>query len=381
MSARVVDGNGFWLVKNNPITKVGIFPYSGAQLGLTGPEADRIYQVLRPEEELSKPEVLASFNLLPLIDGHTMLGEGYTPAERAGVQGTTGDNAHYRDGVVYNDLKIFSSALAKKIEKGITELSCGYRCKYDLTPGNWRGQPYDAVQRFQNGNHLALVPEGRMGSSVAVLDAMIFTTQQEPGRAMIDTAKLLAALEAVTAIVKGEAAEQGANPPAPAGDMDPPPADPAPPVKDAEPATPPAPPAKDMDPPAAGDADPEVPASMDEALRIIAKQRGVIAGLRARPAAAPAMDEKAVIGRLAARDALVRRVTPLIGVFDHAGLTEAEVASYAVKKLKLNAPAGLERATLDGYLQSAAVGATPTTPAADAKPSSLVDRIRSHGVA
>lgn len=173
MSARTYDLNGWFEVDRNPISRVGVFPYSGAQIG--APDPDRIYRVYRPAEELSDPEAMASFRLCPIVDDHTMLGEGATPAETKGVAGVIGEGLTFEGDVLYSNLKVFSDTLAQKIKNGKTELSCGYRCVYDFTPGVWNGQEYDVVQRRIRGNHLALVDEGRMGPGVAVLDHMVFT--------------------------------------------------------------------------------------------------------------------------------------------------------------------------------------------------------------
>ena len=43
------------------------------------------------------------------------------------------------------------------------ELSCGYNLRLDETPGVWEGQPYDAIQRDIEINHLALVDKARAG--------------------------------------------------------------------------------------------------------------------------------------------------------------------------------------------------------------------------
>lgn len=49
-------------------------------------------------------------------------------------------------------------------ESGATRgLSQGYTCDVDETPGTWRGQPYDAIQRSRRYNHLALCGLGRAG--------------------------------------------------------------------------------------------------------------------------------------------------------------------------------------------------------------------------
>jgi hypothetical protein len=50
------------------------------------------------------------------------------------------------------------------------EVSCGYTCDLDMTPGVYQGQHYDAVQRNIKYNHVALGPAnwGRAGSDVAL---------------------------------------------------------------------------------------------------------------------------------------------------------------------------------------------------------------------
>lgn len=175
MSDRQVDTNGWYEIKKNPISKVGVFPYLGQNIG--APEPDKIYHVLRSEEELSSPETIESIKLLPWVDNHRMLGNpeeseiDVEAAERKGVEGVTGQDVEFKDGTLYTNIKIFSEKLKKLIEKGKKELSLGYRCKWEFTSGNFGGIPYDAIQRNIRGNHLALVDEGRMGSDVAVLDS------------------------------------------------------------------------------------------------------------------------------------------------------------------------------------------------------------------
>jgi len=175
MTDRVSDGNGWFEIKKNPISKAGVFPYLGSSIG--APDPDKIYQVLRPEEELSDPETIESFKLLPWINNHVMLGNPdespipVTPAEKKGVEGTTGETVVFENGILYATIKVFSEKLKKLLDSGKNELSAGYRCKWDFTSGNYNGMPYDAIQRDIRGNHLALVDEGRMGKEVAVLDS------------------------------------------------------------------------------------------------------------------------------------------------------------------------------------------------------------------
>lgn len=178
---KIIDNNDFWLLKDNPMTKIGIFPYLGRQIS-SELEPDKIYRVLRPKEELTRPETLESLKLIPLVNDHTMLGSksGFTPAEEKGVHGTTGTNVQVKDDLITNDLKVFSEELKNLIESGKKDLSMGYSCKYDVTPGVYKGETYDAVQRDILYNHIALVDEGRMGKDVCVQDRNItFDTLSE----------------------------------------------------------------------------------------------------------------------------------------------------------------------------------------------------------
>lgn len=297
-SNRINDNNGFFEVKNNPISKVGVFPYSGRAIG--GDEPDKIYQVYRPAEELGSAECIESFRLVPLIDDHTMLGDGATPAEDKGVHGVTGEDVTFDGETLFSNLKIFSSALANLIEGGKRELSCGYRCEYEFASGEYNGVKYDAIQRNIRGNHLALVDDGRMGKEVAVLDSMVITfdakefileneeLEQHESAEMkeINSIKeLLAGLAAkVDALVEGEKKE----------------------VEDKEVKT------------------EEVKAEDEEA-----KAEEKTAGMDA------AEIRQSVMREIAQRDALYSKVSPIVGSFDHAEMDAKGVAKYAANKIGL----------------------------------------------
>jgi hypothetical protein len=169
--AKQIDYNDFWYIQHNPITKAGVFPYLGKQID-PSLEPDKVYMVLRPADEIEKAK--DTFKLIPLVDEHTMLGAEFTPAEKKGVHGVLGEEITAKDGTVYADVKIFSEYLKDAIENGKKELSLGYFCKYDLTPGEYNGIHYDAIQRDLRGNHIALVDNGRMGHDVRVMDSLHF---------------------------------------------------------------------------------------------------------------------------------------------------------------------------------------------------------------
>lgn len=350
MSARVQDLNGWYESKGNPISKVGVFPYLGAQLP-DAPDPGRIYQVYRPAEELGRRECLESFKLIPFIDEHTMLGPsdspGLTPAEQKGVHGVVGEEIIFDGTYIRGNLKVFSEAMANLITRVKKELSAGYRCLYDWTPGvTAEGVRYDAVQRDIRANHLALVAQGRMGPDVAVLDHNCFTIDSMEYIAMPDPIKkeendgelagIKAALEKLAPLIAQveelKAAIAGKKEEAPAEMTD---------EQKAEKAK--------------ADA-----ASLDaEAATQLAAMDARLKATEASLAkVTDSADIKTVLAHVQKRDALVAKVTPFIGVFDAACMTCDEVAKYAVGKLELNAPAGAEEATLNGYLHGRAPSVT-----------------------
>ena len=181
MDRREYDTNGWFEVKDNPLSKIGIFQYSGSSISPEC-EQDKIYNVYRPAEELSTEECINSFKLLPWIDNHVMLGsedEGLTPAESKGIQGVIGEDVYFDGEYLKGNIKVFSEAMSSLIANGKKELSCGYRCRYEYAPGTYDGVAYDYVQREIRGNHLALVENGRMGPDVAVLDHFTFTVDNK----------------------------------------------------------------------------------------------------------------------------------------------------------------------------------------------------------
>lgn len=335
MDAREYDGNGWFEIKANPISKAGIFPYSGRQLGLTGADADRIFQVLRPPEELADPECVESFKLLPWIDEHVMLGPvaqemtgQAVPAERKGIQGVIGEEVFFKDGVLYANIKAFSSTLAALIEAGKRELSAGYRCIYDVTAGVWNGLRYDAIQRKIRGNHLALVTEGRMGPDVAVMDHFTFSIdakeleimadlENKDAPAPVDLAAIVKQLEVLAPQVQQLMSFMSAMKP----------------LEEAEHGV-----SLDKEPPVAGTEPVPKPKEDGE-------------GGEGTPAGS-GMDERAFVARIAKRDDLAAKISQHVGTFDHKAMTLDDVVAYGCDKLGIKADKSAQAAMLEGYLQA-----------------------------
>lgn len=372
MSARVHDLNGWYTVKGNPLSKVGVFDYTGASIG--APDKSRIYKVYRPAEELADPECIESFKLLPWVDEHHMLGDGpgFMPAEKKGVHGVIGEDVYFDEaaGILRGNLKVFSKSHAAAIDKNKPELSCGYRCTYDFTPGEWNGVKYDVVQRQMRGNHLASVKEGRMGPDVAVLDHLSFAVdgklELEPvltpeQKAQLATLLAMLTPEEKAAMLAPPAAEQDADKPT----MPPVVSDEDKAAADAEAASAAAETAAaEAETAKAADAADKRAAAQDAKItaltaRVAAQDAKLAARVAADAAAVPALDAKAIFAAVSARDALAVRVKPFIGAFDHSAMTGDELAAYALDKLSVkNVPAGQEMTALDAYL----AGRNPPAP-------------------
>ena len=173
---KLIDKSEFWLIKDNPITKTGVFPYLGAQIGQQGLDAEKIYYVLRPAEELFKPETVESFNGIPITIEHAMLGsqdKGLTKPEDKGIDGVTLESAHQSGDKLLNNIRLFSEQIKDAVNSGKKELSAGYYCDFVPESGDYHGQHYDFVQRNIFGNHIALVDKGRSGSEIRVMDSAI----------------------------------------------------------------------------------------------------------------------------------------------------------------------------------------------------------------
>jgi len=142
-------------LEDKPIlTTTGIFEY--------GNPDGSIRRELRLPEDVFDKESLESYKGKPIIITHD-----------AGL--VTKDNVHrYQIGTILsegmrsgNDVRadIIVHDTDKMKDCKLKELSLGYNLELDETPGVWRGEHYDAIQRNIRVNHLALVREARAGES------------------------------------------------------------------------------------------------------------------------------------------------------------------------------------------------------------------------
>lgn len=170
-----------YLIATAKIARTGIQDYLGREFGK--PELRRV-RVYRPESEVFSGDALASFAHKPITVDH--------PSEPIDAKSWRQHAIGFVGGEVARDgdyirvpLTIMDADAIQTLNGGKRELSCGYLCTIDWTPGKTPdGQDYDAIQTGIRGNHLALVDQARAGPECRIGDAWNRPVNQQEEEAM-----------------------------------------------------------------------------------------------------------------------------------------------------------------------------------------------------
>lgn len=141
-----------YLMDRPILTSIGIFEYHN-------PDGSVRRELRLPDEVFAK-ESLESYKGKPIIVTHDagLVDKNNVHEEAIGTILSDGyqDGDDVRAEIVIHDTD-------EMRESRLKELSLGYNLDLDETPGEWNGEPYDAIQRNIRINHLALVREARAG--------------------------------------------------------------------------------------------------------------------------------------------------------------------------------------------------------------------------
>ena len=150
----------------------------------------------RPRTQVADQRSVDSFKLVPFTNNHP---PEMVTADNAKqyMAGAVGQDVHMDGDWLVGTIAVFDAATVRDLESGKTEVSNGYDCDLDMTPGvSPDGEHYDAIQMNITGNHVALVWNARAGHEAAIrMDAAAMEPITHKETTM-DLAQALAALAA-----------------------------------------------------------------------------------------------------------------------------------------------------------------------------------------
>ena len=169
-SVRSVDQDGRLRIAVTNVCKACVSPYMGKEIPdweNLGLQADTIYQLFRPPEELEK--AAPTINGVQILRKHIPVSaEDHQPWE---VVGSVGTEARWEYPFIKNALTILSKSDISLLDSGAKEaLSPGYHYRAVMEPGTFEGQPFSGKMVDIKFNHLAIVEEPRQGKDLVVGD-------------------------------------------------------------------------------------------------------------------------------------------------------------------------------------------------------------------
>jgi uncharacterized protein len=144
------------------LTRVGVLEYRRAD--------GTVVRELRPRDEVFRAQSLATLSAAPVTDLHPTKMVSPENVRELSI-GHVSDTVKADGNLVAAHVTIQEAAAIAAVEAGKRrELSCGYACRIDATPGVYEGERYDQVQRDITYNHVAIGPRnwGRAGRDVAL---------------------------------------------------------------------------------------------------------------------------------------------------------------------------------------------------------------------
>lgn len=159
---------GFLLCQNVAIARTGWMEYGEGETPLEIGESG-IIRIHRDADAVFDPVTIASFEGKAVTIKHPadfVTPENWAYLSKGVVQNVRRGDEIDEDGEesLFSDLLIMDSFAIQLVKAGLREVSCGYEAEYTQT-GEGEGKQTSIV-----GNHLALVEQGRAGSTYAIND-------------------------------------------------------------------------------------------------------------------------------------------------------------------------------------------------------------------
>ena len=158
---------GYLICLNVPVARVGEQKYLARELGIKDKDPNEMVIVNRTEEEVFSSKTIASFEGKPFTDNHPeedVIPENYDLYQKGHCQNVhrgTGENQYN----LVADIYVTNPNVIGEIKSGKRQISCGYTCNYVANEDGTYNQTN--IQ----GNHIALVDEGRAGAKIRIMDS------------------------------------------------------------------------------------------------------------------------------------------------------------------------------------------------------------------
>lgn len=179
-SARSFDADGRMRVRDCVISVGEVNPYYGREIPnwkALGLDPNKVYDLYRDPAELER--AAPTFNG-PLMIRH--VAQTANEPRKEYIGGTVYD-VRYVDGKVRADLLIMDQQAIDYVQSGeLADLSSSYRYTADMTPGEINGRRFDGRMTDIQGNHVALVEDGR-ATGAHVADSAL---SSQPGATNVD---------------------------------------------------------------------------------------------------------------------------------------------------------------------------------------------------
>lgn len=180
-SARSFDADGRMRVPGCVISVAEPNPYYGKEIPKfkdLALDANTVYDLYRDPAELER--AAPTFNGLPLMIRH--IAQTADEPRKEYIGGSVG-NARFENGKLLADLLVWDKQAIDYIQSGeLADLSCSYRYRADMTPVEVGGRKVHGSMRDIEGNHVALVEDGRATGAHVADSALSF----QPGATNVD---------------------------------------------------------------------------------------------------------------------------------------------------------------------------------------------------
>lgn len=156
---------GYLVCIGVPIARTGEMVYADGETPIDAGK-DGTVLVNREAEEVFRPETMASFEGKAITILHPtdfVSPSNWSQLAKGVLQNVRRGTGEQKNDLIA-DLLITDSVAINLVKNGLREVSCGYEANYTQT-GEGQG-----IQSHIIGNHLALVDQGRAGSSYAIND-------------------------------------------------------------------------------------------------------------------------------------------------------------------------------------------------------------------